>query len=168
MGEPIEPLELFDYIYAILHSPTYRERYKESLKIDFPRIPYPTDKNRYHQLSVLGSKLRKLHLLENSSSWKVKITYPQSGTNKVESLRYHAGNVYINEEQYFGNVTEEAWDFYIGGYQPAQKWLKDRKEKTLSFSDIRHYQEIITALCETQQLMKEIDVMVLPDIGKSN
>lgn len=168
LGEPIEPLELFDYIYAILHSPTYRERYKEFLKIDFPRIPYPTDKNRYHQLSVLGSKLRKLHLLENSSSWKVKITYPQSGTNKVESLRYHAGNVYINEEQYFGNVTEEAWDFYIGGYQPAQKWLKDRKEKTLSFSDIRHYQEIITALCETQQLMKEIDVMVLPDIGKSN
>lgn len=161
LGETIEPLELFDYIYAVLHSPTYRERYKEFLKIDFPRIPYPTDKTRYHRLSALGGQLRKLHLLEGSASWTTGITYPQNGTNEVDNLRYESNRVYINETQYFGNVPEEAWLFYIGGYQPAQKWLKDRKGKTLSFSDIRHYQEIIAALSNTYRLMQEISKIQL-------
>ena len=159
LGEKVEPLELFDYIYAVLHNPAYRERYREFLKIDFPRIPYPSDPVLYHRLAQKGSELRRLHLLDGSSVWQVKTTYPISGTNEVENLTYTGGAVYINEQQYFGNVSREAWEFYIGGYQPAQKWLKDRKGRTLSFSDIRHYQEIITALEGTIEIMKEIEQM---------
>lgn len=155
LGESIEPLELFDYIYAILHSPSYRERYKEFLKIDFPRIPYPTDKVAYRHLSEIGSQLRMLHLLENTKSWQLTTTY-STGTNQVEAVRYQDGKVYINETQYFGNVPTEAWEFYIGGYQPAQKWLKDRKGQQLSFTDISHYRKIIHALTETHRLEQKI------------
>lgn len=165
LGEDINTLELFDYIYAVLHSPTYRERFREFLKIDFPRIPYPTNSVCYHRLSALGSQLRRLHLLEDSASWKVEIIYPVNGSNEVESIRYESGNIYINKTQYFGNVPEEVWTFQIGGYQPAQKWLKDRKGSLLTFASIRHYQEIITALHETQRLMREIDVTAPPNIG---
>ena len=165
LGEDINTLELFDYIYAVLHSPTYRERFREFLKIDFPRIPYPTNSVCYHRLSALGNQLRRLHLLEDSASWKVEIIYPVNGSNEVESIRYESGNIYINKTQYFGNVPEEVWTFQIGGYQPAQKWLKDRKGSLLTFASIRHYQEIITALHETQRLMREIDVTAPPNIG---
>ena len=157
LGESIEPQELFDYLYAVLHAPAYRRRYREFLKIDFPRIPYPADKARYHRLADLGCQLRHLHLLEGAASWAVSITYPVSGTNEVSAPHYANGRVYINESQYFGNVPEEAWNFYIGGYQPAQKWLKDRRGQTLRFADIRHYQEIVTALAATAQLMEKVD-----------
>ena len=159
LGEKVEPLELFDYIYAVLHNPAYRERYKEFLKIDFPRIPYPTDAKLYHSLATKGSELRKLHLLNDSANWPVNTTYPESGTNVVESLTYKDEKVHINAQQYFGNVPQDAWDFYIGGYQPAQKWLKDRKGSTLSFADIRHYQEIIAALTGTIKIMEDIEVI---------
>jgi len=75
----------------------------------------------------------------------------------VEKPVYKNGNVYINEKQYFGNVPEVAWNFYIGGYQPAQKWLKDRKGKTLTNSDIEHYQKIIVVLTETEKIMGRIN-----------
>ena len=74
-------------------------------------------------------------------------------------LKYQDGKVYINETQYFDGVPLVAWEFYIGGYQPAQKWLKDRNGKALSFEDVRHYQRIIVALCETDRIMKVIDTL---------
>ncbi|MBZ0182348.1 MAG: hypothetical protein K8F60_07815, partial [Melioribacteraceae bacterium] len=77
--------------------------------------------------------------------------------DEVEKIKYKEGKVWINEEQYFGNVPQTAWEFYIGGYQPAQKWLKDRKGRTLTNEEIEHYQKIIKALTETDRLMKEID-----------
>lgn len=157
IGEKVEPTILFDYIYALLHSRAYRTRYKEFLKIDFPRIPYPTDAERFHCLAKKGAELRKLHLTENADSWKTGITFPVPGSNLVESISFNEGKVYINKEQYFGNVTELAWNFYIGGYQPAQKWLKDRKGRALDFEDILHYGRIIYALQETDRIMKEID-----------
>ena len=160
LGEWVDPQELFDYIYAVLYSPTYRHRYKEFLKIDFPRIPYPTDKVKYHALAEAGYALRKWHLLENSNHWKVETAYPQSGSNIVEDITYQGDKVYINNTQYFGNIPPEAWNFHIGGYQPAQKWLKDRKRKALSFMDIRHYQEVIESLKNTNLLMKKIDGII--------
>lgn len=162
LGEETKPQELFDYIYAVLHSPKYRETYKEFLKIDFPRIPYPTDKDQYHRLVALGTELRKLHLMEGSENWERRITFPVPGENNenpVEAIRYEDGKVWINETQYFGNVSELAWKFYIGGYQPAQKWLKDRKGRTLDYQDILHYGRIIYALEETDRIMKEIDTV---------
>ncbi|MBD3630498.1 type ISP restriction/modification enzyme [Cyclobacterium sp.] len=157
------PIDILDYIYAVLHSPSYRERYKEFLKIDFPRVPYPKDPKTFWKLVELGRQLRQIHLLESPTVEQYITRYPVHGSNEVVKPRYvpdtdgSAGKVYINEEQYFDGVPKVAWEFYIGGYQPAQKWLKDRKGRNLEYDDILHYQKIIVALSETDQLMKEVD-----------
>jgi predicted helicase len=167
------PIDLLDYIYAVLHSPTYRETYKEFLKIDFPRVPFPDNVEKFWKLVQLGGELRALHLMESPSLNDYITEYPIGGDNEVEKPRFveddnfskvsnfgkggSLGRVYINSEQYFDKVPEVAWNFYIGGYQPAQKWLKDRKGRTLEFEDILHYQKIIKALVETDRIMGEID-----------
>jgi len=151
------PIDILDYIYAVLHSPTYREKYKEFLKIDFPRVPYPKDKDTFWQLVKLGGEIRQIHLLESPTVEKYITQYPIDGDNVVIKPNYQNGKVYINDTQYFDNLPETAWNFYIGGYQPAQKWLKDRKDRKLEFEDILHYQKIIVALSETDRLMKEIN-----------
>ncbi|MDY0216109.1 MAG: type ISP restriction/modification enzyme [Bacteroidales bacterium] len=151
------PIDILDYIYAVLHSPTYREKYKEFLKIDFPRVPYPKDKDTFWQLVKLGGEIRQIHLLESPKVEQYITQYPIDGNNEVGKPKYKDGKVYINDTQYFDNVPQVAWEFYIGGYQPAQKWLKDRKGRKLEFEDILHYQKIIVALSETARLMKEID-----------
>ena len=150
------PQALFDYIYAVLHSPSYRERYKEFLKIDFPRIPYPTDWEKFRDLAELGEELRQLHLMENLPS-KTGVTFPVAGSLQVDCYRWQDNRVYINTEQYFEGVPESAWQFFIGGYQPAQKWLKDRKGMTLSFEDVKHYGRIIYVLQQTERIMSKID-----------
>ncbi len=151
------PIDIVDYIYSVLHSPTYREKYKEFLKTDFPRVPYPTDQTEFWRLVALGGELRQLHLMESPALNNLITQYPEAGDNEVTKVKFEGGKVYINEKQYFANVPEIAWEFYIGGYQPAQKWLKDRKGRKLIFEDILHFQKIIVALVETDRLMKEID-----------
>ncbi|WP_297518292.1 type ISP restriction/modification enzyme [Flavobacterium sp.] len=151
------PIDILDYIYAVLHCPTYREKYKEFLKIDFPRVPYPKNKDTFWKLVKLGGEIRQIHLLESAVVDKPISKYPHTGTNVVGKTKYENSNVYINETQCFEDVPEVAWNFYIGGYQPAQKWLKDRKDRELQIDDIRHYMKIIVALTETDRLMKEID-----------
>lgn len=156
------PQDLFDYIYAVLHSPSYRERYKEFLKIDFPRIPYPTDWEKFRDLAEQGEELRQLHLMEELPS-KTGVTFPVAGSLQVDCYRWQDNRVYINAEQYFDGVPESAWNFYIGGYQPAQKWLKDRKGMTLSFEDVKHYGRIIYVLQQTERIMQEIDEIIKID-----
>lgn len=162
------PIDILDYIYAVLHSPTYRKKYNAFLKTGFPKVTYPKDKNTFWELTKLGGEIRQIHLLESQKSEDYITSYPVNGDNKVtrkitktnigyEQIDETKGKVWINDEQYFDNVPLAAWGFYIGGYQPAQKWLKDRKERTLEFDDILHYQKIIVALCETDRIMKEID-----------
>jgi len=162
------PIDILDYIYAVLHSPSYREKYKEFLKIDFPRVPYPKDKKTFRQLVRLGGELRTIHLLENPKVGQFVTTYPKDGDNvisrkivkkdfEITDRKKQLGRIWISDEQYFGNVPETAWEFHIGGYQPAQKWLKDRKGRELSSDDILHYQKIVVALSETGKLMRKID-----------
>jgi len=174
-----QPENILDYIYAVLHSPKYREKYKEFLKIDFPRAPYPKDKKLFWDLVKLGTELRTLHLLESPKVNKFITTFSKSGTDIIEKgypkfiehPQAHEkqsgkpvnlegagiGDVFINDEQYFGNVPKVAWEFYVGGYQPAQKWLKDRRGRQLSNEDIEHYQKFIVALAETDRIMGEVD-----------
>jgi len=154
----VSPEEVFDYIYAVLYTPNYREKYKDLLKINFPRIPYPNDKVSFLKLVDKGKKLKELHLmiLPNIESL-IRTSFDISGNNAVEKFTFDNGKVYINSVQYFENVSEVAWNFYIGGYQPAQKWLKDRKGMTLSYEDIEHYRKIITVLDETDKVMKELN-----------
>lgn len=161
------PIDILDYIYAVLHSPTYRATYKEFLKIDFPRVPYPNDQETFWRLVEFGGELRQLHLLESPKVEQYITTYPQGGENTItrkmtkNDYEWHegqpTGRVWINNTQYFDHVPAVAWEFYIGGYQPAQKWLKDRYGRQLSFEEILHYQKIIVALAETDRIMQEID-----------
>lgn len=157
------PIDLLDYIYAVLYSPSYRSTYIEFLKIDFPRIPYPKNSETFWQLVDLGSNLRKLHLLELPETTKFITKYSVDGSNHIEKVIYAEQKVWINDTQYFDGVPESVWNFYIGGYQPAQKWLKDRKGRNLEFEDIQHYQKIIVALVETEKLMQDIDKIVSKD-----
>jgi predicted helicase len=151
------PIDVSDYIYAVLHSPTFRTKYKEFLKTDFPKIPFPKNANTFWQFVKLGREIRQIHLLESSVIENFITQYPIDGDNVVGKTKYENGKVYINDTQYFDNVPQVTWEFYIGGFQPAQKWLKDRKDRKLEFDDILHYQKIIVALSETDRLMKEID-----------
>ena len=162
IGKETTPEDIFDYIYGVLHSPSYRAKYKEFLKVAFPRIPYPKDQAEFEHFRSFGNQLRELHLMHNVP--ESPVTFPNAGSMQVDALRWewnkddgYSGNVYINETQCFEGVPAEAWDFYIGGYQPAQKWLKDRKDRTLSFDDIEHYRKIIAVLMETKRIMDEID-----------
>jgi hypothetical protein len=157
IGKEPSPQDIFDYLYATLHSPSYREKYKEFLRIDFPRIPYPTSAHEFELLVGNGGELRALHLLESPKLSQLITTYPVAGSNLVEALSYKDGKIFINTNQYFGNVPEDAWNSHIGGYLPAQKWLKDRKGCILSNDDIEQYQKVIIALVETARIMREID-----------
>lgn len=153
----ISPEDVLDYIYAVLHSPNYREKYKEFLKSDFPRIPYPSNEISFDKLVKLGNELRHIHLLDSPVLNQFLTTFPEEGNDVVEKITYKNNNVYINKSQFFGNVPEIAWNFFIGSYQPAQKWLKDRKGRTLSNEEIVHYQKIIVALSETNRIINLID-----------
>jgi predicted helicase len=171
-GKTFAPLDIFDYVYAVLHSPQYREKYREFLKIDFPRVPYPQSAGQFRTLAKFGEKLRRLHLFEDVEPQKGVANFPLADGNEVEKIRYAApapknshpadgvtvGRVYINDTQYFDNVPVAAWEFRVGGYRPAQKWLNDRKGRTLAFDDIRHYQKIIRVSLETANIMEEIEI----------
>lgn len=156
IGRTTTPEELLAYIYAVLHSPRYRERYKEFLKIVFPRIPLPASESEFDRLAQIGQQLIDLHLMTNTQRWKCSTTFPEEGSQLIDLLKWKDNKVWINEKQYFGNVPEIVWNFFIGGYQPAQKWLKDRKGRTMSFDDIKHYLHIVHALTETIKLMQKL------------
>lgn len=153
----VSPEEIFYYIYAVLYSNIYRKKYKEFLKIDFPRIPFTKDYDRFITLSELGKRLADLHLLKSRELDESISKFPIAGSNKVENVRYLNDIVWINKEQYFDGIKEEVWQYQIGGYQVCDKWLKDRKGRTLSVEEIRTYCKIVTALSKTIALQNEID-----------
>jgi predicted helicase len=149
------PEDVFNYAYAVFHSPTYRARYADFLKIDFPRLPLTSNLNLFRLLVGLGLQLVELHLLEKDI--ESDITFPEKGSNAVELVKYENEKVWINKTQYFENVPETVWNFHIGGYQVLQKWLKDRKGRTLIFDDLEHYAKIVSALSQTIEIMEKID-----------
>ncbi|MCC5983939.1 MAG: N-6 DNA methylase [Rhodobacteraceae bacterium] len=154
-GTPDE-LAVFDYIYGVLHCPAYRDTYAEFLKIDFPRIPWPKTPAEFWDVSTKGQTLRQLHLMDPATIGPTPFPFMGEGDNVVDKPRYEDGKVWINPTQYFDAAPEVSWGFYIGGYQPAQKWLKDRKGRALSFDDVKHYQRILKILAETDRVMKTI------------
>ncbi len=158
------PEDVFYYAYAVFHSPTYRERYAEFLKIDFPRLPLTSDVALFGQLVKLGAELVGLHLMKSTKLKTYMTTFEVEDSDEVAAAhpKYveKGGRVYINRTQYFGGVPQEVWEFHIGGYQVAHKWLKDRKGRKLSLDDINHYQKIVVALSETIRLMSAIDAAI--------
>jgi len=153
------PEDLLAYIYAVFHSPTYRSRYAEFLKMDFPRVPMPKDRKQFNDVGWVGGRLVELHLME-SAELEDELRQPRFlGEGEMEVARgypqYAGGRVYINPKQYFEGVSEDVWRFMIGGYQVCEKWLKDRRERRLSFDDVLHYKKICAALAETIRLMAD-------------
>jgi len=162
LEETFGPEDIFNYAYAVSHSPTYCSRYAEFLKIDFPRLPFTSDKELFKALVAKGTDLVSLHLMESHKLNNLVTKYPIVGSNQVETVRYDEANqrVYINKAQHFEGVSPGVWGFHIGGYQVCHKWLKDRKGRILTFNELLHYQKIIVALKETIRLMEEIDQLV--------
>jgi predicted helicase len=159
------PEDIFNYIYAVFHSPTYRSRYAEFLKMDFPCLPLTSNPELFRKLCSLGDELVALHLMEKQGK---KITsYPAAaGDSAVQTVRYTEpqgdtkGRVWINTTQYFEGVPKEVWEFHVGGYQVCAKWLKDRKGRKLTYYDLTHYQQIVSTLSETIKLMENIDTTI--------
>lgn len=156
------PEDVFHYIYAILHCPSYRARYAQFLKADFPRVPLTSNVDLFRTLCGLGKELATLHLLESSA--RPTVGYPKSGSDTVDKgfPMYDKvnGHVRINADQYFSDVPQAVWEFQVGGYQVAEKWLKDRRGRKLEYSDTETYQKIIHALSETIRIMDEIDAAI--------
>ncbi|MBM3889592.1 MAG: hypothetical protein FJ388_10770, partial [Verrucomicrobia bacterium] len=186
----ISPENVFHYAYAVFHSPRYRQRYAEFLKIDFPRLPLTSDVKLFRALAAKGAELVALHLMESPKLSQFITEWPVKGSDVVEKVQFVAecgrglsapigsaakagrsrgaeapptfqtGRVFINATQYFGGVPKTVWEFHIGGYQVCERWLKDRKGRKLSYDDVQHYQKIVVALSETMRLMKEIDALI--------
>ena len=169
------PQDLFDWIYAVLHSESYRTRYAEFLKSDFARVPLPQATGLFRALAGHGRELIDLHLLESPKRDKFISTYTGSRNPEVGRVGWSDGTVWLDasktnaREGYratrpgtigFQDVPKEVWDFQIGGYQVCHKWLKDRKGRTLSDEDIAHYHKIVVALNETIGIMGEIDEVI--------
>jgi predicted helicase len=164
LGYIPNPEAIFYYIYGIFHSPTYRQRYAEFLKIDFPRVPLTSNDQLFRDLGTKGEELVNLHLMKSKKLNKLITKVGGEGDNAVTEVTYQAEEqrVYINKTRYFEGIAPEVWQFKIGGYQVLDKWLKDRKKasRILSFDEVLHYQKIAIALKETMQLMAEIDRLI--------
>jgi len=162
-GEPT-PEQIFHYVYAVLYAPTYREKYAEFLRLDFPRVPFTQDPELFKKVAELGKRLVDLHLLRSPELDPPIARFQGEGDGKVlvsgkKGLRYDAERerVYINPTQYFEGVPPEVWEYQIGGYQVCHKWLKDRKDRKLALDEIRTYCRIATALVKTIEIQHQID-----------
>ncbi len=167
-GKTPLPEEIFHYIYAVLYSNTYRTKYAEFLKTDFPRVPFTRDYKLFGKMGDLGKELAELHLMESDALEKPVSRFQGKGDSKIKKFTYSEKDkqVNINDTQFFEAVEKEVWEYQLGGYRVMEKWLKDRKGKTLSMEDIRHYCRIATAISETIAMQKAID-KIYPDIEDS-
>ena len=155
------PEEIFYYIYAVLYSNTYRTKYAEFLKIDFPRIPFTNDYDVFVKISALGKRLVDLHLLKSSELGPPIAKFQGAGDSAVNKVGLNeSGNrVYINDTQYFEGIPKEVFEYQIGGYQVLSKWLKDRKGRYLTLEDSIAYSKIATSISKTIEIQKEINLL---------
>lgn len=165
LGNEPSPLPTLAYIYAILNTPSYRVRYGQALRRDYPRIPLPVSKSFFARLSEIGAELIALHTFDQVPPRITKFNV--SGTNEVAKPKFAAdegsstvGRIYINDQQFIEAVPSSVWDFYIGGYRVAEKWLKDRKGRSLSYDDLTYYQEMLAMISRTQALQQKLDAEV--------
>lgn len=157
--ESVKPDEIIYYIYGILHSNIFRKKYDEFLMIAFPRIPFTTNFKLFKKIVELGKKLCEIHLLKSPILNREHSTYPMKGDDVVRKVKYDEklNRIYINKNQYFGNVPPDVWQYHIGGYQVLYKWLKDRKNRKLGYADQTTYLKVISAIRNTILVQDEID-----------
>jgi predicted helicase len=157
-GRERSPEAVFYYIYGILYTPAYRQRYAEFLKYDFPRIPvFPAE--AFEKISQLGSGLVELHLMKRKL--KPRVSYPLAGEDIVRKIDYNESEkrVWINDKQYFEGVEPSAWEYHIGGYQVLKKWLDERRKwgKPLTAEMIEHFRQVHEILLATIDLQRKLD-----------
>ena len=154
-----DPQTIFDYVYAVLHHSHYRSRYKELLRLGFPRIPYPKSQEQMEAFAAIGHDLRQLHLLENIPTGinALGISYVGQGNDVVDDYEWHDNTVWINNDNGFQGIAENVWSFYIGGYQPMQKWLQYRRKRRLTSDEVIHYERMAYAIRESINLIKKLD-----------
>ena len=171
LPQGVQPEQVLAFVYAVLHGPGYRSAYAEFLKSDFPRIPLaclpgtaPRFAALWKALLPLGQALIDAHLLRKGPA-ALRARFPVAGDNLVDKPRFAPGpegapgRVYINANQYFDGVPASTWAFKVGGYQVCEKWLKDRKGRTLSLQDLEHYSRTVAALTHTGALMAQIEAI---------
>lgn len=157
------PEQILGYIYAVLHSPAYRNKYIEFLKIDFPRIPFTDDKVLFEKLAFIGCDLIEHHLMKRSYDNYIYRMQGEGRNFAVESIKYENGKLWINKDRYFEGINEEIWNYFIGGYQVLDKWLKERKKYkiVLSGEDTLQFIKIVNILDYTLKTMQEIDELTM-------
>ena len=156
LPEGVSPADILSYIYAVLYSPTYRERYYDFLKYDFPRIPLPQNIEQFRTLAALGQRLVDWHLLRDVQI-PPRHRFEGEGNGVVARVRYSDGRVWINPTQYFTDVLLEVWEYEVGAYQVCEKWLKDRRGQPLSHAEVRQYRAILVAVAKTLRVTEGID-----------
>ena len=159
-ADKFDMMNIFDYCYGILHSSSYREKYKDLLSIDFPRVPVPKNSAMFRSIVRIGAHLRQLHLLEIPIENKLGIELMGDGDNTVSGFRFANGKAYINRTRYFSNVREDIWDFCFAGYHGLQKWLKDRRQQTLSETEIEHVINVFNVFDQTEADMVLLDTIL--------
>ncbi|MCD6426805.1 MAG: N-6 DNA methylase [Caldisericaceae bacterium] len=164
----VTPEEIFYYIYAVLYSNIYREKYAEFLKINLPRVPFTADYGIFKEMAQYGKELVNLHLLRSDKLNTPVAKFQGGGNGFVEKVKYDESKerVYINKNNYFENVPKDVWEYQIGGYQVCDKWLKSRKGRKLLLDEIERYCKITTAIKETILFQKQID-SIYPELEKS-
>jgi len=162
LADTLGPEDIFFYIYAVLHSPAYRERYAQFLRREFPRIPFTSSPQVFRKLVEKGAELIAVHVMESPLLGEVFVRFPVPGSNEVDVVRFSESEqrVWINRTQYFEGIAGELWLFSVGGYQVCDRWLKDRKGRKVSYQDVSHFQKMVTAIKETMRLMSEIDAII--------
>lgn len=164
------PEDILQYFYALAHSPSYRERYADFLRADFPRFPLTSSKVLFRSLCTFGAELVQLHLMRKTIP--LITTYPVEGSNKVSRVAFllkqegdEIGRVIINDTQFFDSVPADVWGYHIGGYRVAESWLKYRKNTVLAYDDLVHYQRVVALIAETMALQIRIDEAIENDGG---
>jgi len=160
-GRKSSPENIFFYIYAVLYCNIYRNRYAEFLKSDFPRIPFPADAGLFSKMARYGEGLIELHLLKSKKLEKPTLKFHGRGNRRIVKIEYDSEKklVEINPEQYSSPLSDEIWQYQIGGYQVMEKWLKDRKGKSLDLKGIKYYCKMAPVLKQTMTLQKKIDAI---------
>jgi len=151
------PYQLLCYIYAVLYDPLYREKYGEFLKIDFPKIPAPNSPEKFRWMVSQGDRLIQLHTMQSENYEKdcYQVTFTGNDLS-IEKATFGNRRIWINKTSYFEGIDAEVWSLYIGGYQPLQKWLKDRKNREITTDEIEHYKAMVAVLKSTLLIMKQI------------
>lgn len=162
MPDGVTPEDIFHYVYAIFHSPSYRTRYQSHLQLDYPRVPLPKAYPLFQALAHLGGELTALHLMESRQLERPITVFRGSAKSEVTKVRYDKRMVSLDDSQTVGfvGVPEAVWNFEVGGFQICEKWLKDRRGRTLSRHDVGHYHKIVVALNETIRLMTDVDEVI--------